>query len=153
MTEQPDDTNKIRIEFHEDEIFTVVFEIDSPESALDAAIQAKEIAEMVRIAPRVKEIRSRCKEEDELLVFPKPSGVSEEVRLAACAAAAFPDGFPQEAIKSKLDISDSSRDAYINWDTKTSSEFLHYDSGSRKIFTTVLGVEWVYQELQSRGAI
>ena len=125
-------SSKFEVHFNSDDTYSVIVRLDSPEAALEATIQAKRIRRLIDLASCVERLRSVSIQDGNLYIFPKPEGVSDEVRLTACAAAAYPDGFPQDAIKTKLKIADSSRDSYINWDTKDSSKYLTYNPSSKR---------------------
>ena len=145
--------NKFEIHFNNDETYSVSVKLDSLETAFDAAMQAKRISKMIGLSSCIEKLRLVSNQDGELLIFPKPEGVSDEVRLTACAALAYPDGFPQEAIKTKLDIGDTSRDSYINWDTKESSKYLSYNPSTKKVYVSAEGIEWVCNQLKTRGVI
>jgi hypothetical protein len=145
--------NKINCEicFHSDGTHTIILKIQSVEDSLKAFGIVKEIERNLKIDYMLEKIRPLCQIEDDTYIFPKMKGVSNEIRLAASTAAMFPDGFPRDFIKDKLDISDSSKDAYLNWDTKTSSKYLTYITEEKKVHISSEGVVWVFEELKNRG--
>ncbi len=84
------------------------------------------------------------------MIFPKQKGVSDEIRLVACSAAAYPDGFPQDAIGTELGIADTSRDAYLNWETKESSKYLTYNLSTKKVYVSPAGIDWICNLIKKR---
>ncbi len=142
---------EFEIHFNSDGTHSVIAKLKSPEKALEATIQAREIEKLIELASCIEKLRLVSNQDGDLLIFPKPAGVSDEIRLTACAAAAYPEGFPQDAIKSKLDIADTSRDSYINWDTKESSKYLTYNQSTKKVHVSPDGIEWICSQLKTRG--
>ena len=150
MTEDSKNS-KFKVRFNDDDSYSVSVRLDSPETALEAAMQAKRIMKLIGMSSCIERLKSVCNQDGGLYIFPKPKGVSDEVRLTACAAASYPDGFPQDAIKTKLKIADTSRDSYINWDTKESSKYLSYNPSTKMVYVIPEGIEWVCDQLKTRG--
>lgn len=149
------DRSEIRyeIQFHSDGSSSIVAKLDSDVSVLEATLRAEEMKRLVDLSDCIHKIRSVSESENGLLIFPKVRGVSDEIRLVACAAAAYPEGFPQDAVRTKLDIADSSRDAYVNWETKESSRYLTYNPSTREINVSPEGIEWICRQLKERGVL
>jgi hypothetical protein len=148
MSEEPID---YEIHFNEDGTQKIVLHLDSIISAVDASRVVRQIRLNMKLDDLISKIRNACKSKKNLLIFPITKGVSNEVRLVASVAAHYPDGFPQDAILSELGISNTSKDAYINWDTKTSSRYLRYDPQTKRVNIIPQGIDWVCKELGKRG--
>ena len=144
---------KYEIQFHSDGSYSIVAKLASDVSVLEATLRAEEMKMLVDLSDCIHKIRSVSESENGLLIFPKVKGVSNEIRLVACAAAAYPDGFPQDAIRTKLNIADSSRDAYLNWETKESSRYLTYNPSTRKVSVSPEGIEWICKQLKERTVL
>jgi hypothetical protein len=141
---------KFEVRFHSDGTYSIVTKIDTEAEVLKAALKAEEIKKLIGLSDCIKKIRKSCTSKNKILIFPKHKGVSDEIRLVACSAAAYPDGFPQDAISTELGIADTSRDAYLNWETKESSKYLTYDSSTKKVYVNPAGIDWICNELKQR---
>ncbi|TET09516.1 MAG: hypothetical protein E3J86_07865 [Candidatus Thorarchaeota archaeon] len=141
---------KYEVQFHSDGSYSIIARLDSDLTVLEAALKAEAMKKLIGFSDCIHKIRSVSDSRNGLLIFPKVKGVSDEVRLAACAAAAYPDGFPQDAIHTELGIADASRDAYINWETKESSKYLTYNSATKKVYVGPDGIAWICNQLKER---
>lgn len=142
---------KYEVQFHSDGSYSIVAKIDSDLPVLEAALKVEEMKKLIGLSDCIHRIRRVSDSRNGLLIFPKVEGVSDEVRLTACAAAAYPDGFPKDAINTELGIADTSRDAYINWDTKDSSKYLTYNPSTKKVYVNPEGIDWICGQLKERG--
>ncbi len=145
------DELKFEVQFHSDGSYSIIAKIDSDLSVLEAALKAEEMKKIIGLTDCIFKIRSVSDSRNGLQIYPKVKGVSDEIRLSACAAAAYPDGFPQDSINAELGIADTSRDAYINWETKESSNYLTYNPSTKKVYVSPEGIEWLCEQLKERG--
>ncbi len=144
---------EFEIQFHSDGTYSIVIRIDTDVDVLNAALRAEEMKTLIGFSDCIQKIRKICTSKNRILIFPKFKGVSDEIRLTACAAAAFPDGFPQDAIKAELGIANPSRDAYLNWPTKESSKYLTYNPSTKKVQVNPAGIEWICNQLKQRKVV
>lgn len=144
------DESEFEVRFLSDGSYSILAKSVDESSVLRAALRADKMKRLIALSDCIKKIRGVSKQKNGLQIFPKVKGVSDEIRLVACAAAAYPGGFPQEEISTELEIADPSRDAYINWDTKESSEYLSYNPSTKQVYVSPAGIEWICNQLKER---
>ncbi|MHA1863238.1 MAG: hypothetical protein ACTSWA_05665 [Candidatus Thorarchaeota archaeon] len=145
------DRHKYSISYQSDGSYSIEIHLQETSEAILVPQMIQEISENLRIGRILIQIRENCTDVDGVLIFPKPSKVSDEIRLVACVAAAYPAGFPKSVISDVLNIADTSSDAYLYWETKDSSQYLSYDTETQQVHISNQGINWIFSELIRRG--